>query len=559
VVEVAGTSDWVCWTAQGVPQEAPPPPVTPPVVVLGRQRVAYSNVSQAAGKTSFAYAKQYLTGLAPSWWAPSIAGDGQVVLQSNATEDTAYVADAVASGVGVWGVIANYYPPTTGWTFAPVHTIINNPTLVSVHIAALVDLAVTKGYVGIDIDYEHADVGGVTGDRAPFTAFIQSLAASLHAESKLLSVVVQPKLNEPGTGAKQQVQDWDAIGSAADQVRVMLYDYDPNAGAASQSPYSWWQDMISYAPSRVRSSKLLLGAPTYGYQWNTGNPTAVTDIVWSDAETLRGANPIQYDTAEEAPHFTYSSGTKQIYYENAQSLAARARLVSQYDLAGIFFWRLGNEDPTLWQAVDAALAKPTSSVTIRLFPSQDCWIDANTQTTAKGGAATNLIVKSSLERRTLLSYDLSPLPSGAVITAATLTLLKTSFTGTDPAGHTYALDQVTRPYVEDVDDTPTPSTKGATWLQADVANAVAWTTPGGDYTTGDRVLSSVPAGTNTPMVFSSGSLVNQATYAYTQPDRAMRLVIHDTTVPTTNGASVFRCRESATVDERPTLTITYTP
>jgi Predicted glycosyl hydrolase len=78
-----------------------------------------------------------------------------------------------------------------------VSGIINDTVLSSVNIASLVNLAVDRGYDGIDLDYEDLPAA----DRAVFTAFVDRLAAALHAHEKLLTINVYAKTAEPGSWA----------------------------------------------------------------------------------------------------------------------------------------------------------------------------------------------------------------------------------------------------------------------------------------------------------------------------------------------------------------------
>ena len=93
---------------------------------------------------------------------------------------------------------------------------IHDATLRAQHEAAIVSLVTSKGYDGIDLDYEHLP----DADKAAFSTFATELAAQLHAKGKTLSFAVGGLVN-----AKYSHWDYNALSAAADQLHVMGYDY----------------------------------------------------------------------------------------------------------------------------------------------------------------------------------------------------------------------------------------------------------------------------------------------------------------------------------------------
>src|SRR5581483_9418418 len=153
-----------------------------------------------------------------------------------------------------------------------VSNIINNPATVQTHINTIVNLVVTKGYDGIDIDYEN--LNGST-DRAAYSSFITNLASALHAQGKILTTDVYGKTAEPGNWSGQIAQDYTAIGNAADEVRIMLYDYNPGT-VGPIAPYSWIDNTLTFAESKMPSAKIVQGMGIYGYDWlGTNYPTTL--------------------------------------------------------------------------------------------------------------------------------------------------------------------------------------------------------------------------------------------------------------------------------------------
>jgi len=319
--------------------------------------MAYLSYTAATqGKASFRQNASYIDEISPSWWRPADAADGSLSLQQAGVtvEDTAFVAEAKKAGSDVWGVVANYHGQGQ-WRWDIVTKILNNPSLRTAHVKALTKLAVDKGYVGIDVDYEN---GTRAEDRGVFTLFVQELARTLHAADKELSVTVQPKLSEPGNQPRHKIQDWKAIGAVADEVHIMLYDYWPDNGQASQSPLSWWRAQAKFAVTQIPARKLMLGGATYGYHW-AGAESPVEDLEWRSMEDLRVRMNAtrQLDSTTRSAHYSFTQNSKKhdVWYEDAGAMVLRARVVRNYGMLGMFFWRLGGEDPRMWRRVRAEL------------------------------------------------------------------------------------------------------------------------------------------------------------------------------------------------------------
>jgi spore germination protein YaaH len=185
---------------------------------------------QSRGFETIAANAELFSEISPFWY--HVAADGRVIPYTTASgttyEDPSILSFLRSNGILVIPTVANIIDGV--WNGALVSGIINDPVLSSVNIASLVNLAVDRGYDGIDLDYEDLPAA----DRAVFTAFVDRLAAALHAHEKLLTVNVYAKTAEPGSWAGPQAQDWAALGSSADQVRIMTYEYSWSTSSPDQ-------------------------------------------------------------------------------------------------------------------------------------------------------------------------------------------------------------------------------------------------------------------------------------------------------------------------------------
>jgi spore germination protein YaaH len=281
-----------------------------------------------------------------------INSSGEIVPYNPANVDLSIVSFLHSKGIDVTATIANVN--NGEWDSSTVRQIINDRIATTRHIQDIVNLAVSKGYDGIDIDYESLS----EEDRDAYSTFIGQLATALHAKGKKLTVPVYAKTSEPGNSSGARAQDWAAIGRAADQVRVMIYDYH---WATSQpgpiAPIDWADEVAAYAVSQIPKRKIVLGFGLYGYDW-VGERGV--DLMWQEVDRIarqHGAT-VDLDEASQSPWFRYtaSNGSRHtVWFENATSTRPKLDIVNRYQVAGVHFWRLGGEDPKTWQVVKSKL------------------------------------------------------------------------------------------------------------------------------------------------------------------------------------------------------------
>ncbi|HEX5642675.1 MAG TPA: glycosyl hydrolase family 18 protein, partial [Thermoleophilia bacterium] len=138
------------------------------------------------------------------------------------------------------------------------------------HAAAVAAWCREYDVAGVDVDWE-----AVKGSRRDaFSAFVEELAARLHADDRLIAVDVYPKLREPGGWDGPRGQDWERLGRAVDQFRVMTYNYSGSwSGPGPLSPPEWMDRVIGFAETQVAPRRIVMGLGFYGREWR-GSATA---------------------------------------------------------------------------------------------------------------------------------------------------------------------------------------------------------------------------------------------------------------------------------------------
>jgi spore germination protein YaaH len=261
-----------------------------------------------------------------------------------------YVSWAQSQGLGTWGMVTNQFDQ------AKVDGLINSASARATFVKTLTQIAVDKGLTGINVDFENLR----GAQRNGYTLILRDLAQGLHAQGKLLAVSIPPL---DGTDWSE-AYDGYGIGAAVDYVVVMAYEehWDGDQDPGPVGDLAWTrlsvQRTINYG---VPAYKLVLGLPLYTKDWATNSSGYVTSETIGMVEVSTrianaGVAPV-WDAASGLLKATYWEGSvkHQIWIEDANSTAAKARLANDMGLAGVAFWAVGYETPETWTKVLANL------------------------------------------------------------------------------------------------------------------------------------------------------------------------------------------------------------
>lgn len=220
----------------------------------------------------------------------------------------------------------------------------------------IVALAQSANLAGINIDFE----GIYPADRDAYTSFVSDLAAQLHAIHSSLILSVPAKTVDSAGDGWTWPYDYAALAQSADFIQVMTYDENiPGRAPGPVAGSDWMLASLRYAVSLVPSSKVLLGLPAYGYDWNIITD-AGTQVAWKDMPALlasTGATP-QWDATTNSAHIDYTApdgSVHEVWYETAQGIQVKAQFAKTLNLAGVSMWALGAEDVNFWRAVSAGI------------------------------------------------------------------------------------------------------------------------------------------------------------------------------------------------------------
>lgn len=218
--------------------------------------------------------------------------------------------------------------------------------------------------LSVDVVCQTKDPSVVTPVTTAPTAVFQTKVPP-HASSALGSSPA------PGSSPDEVIASWAAafdyrsLGEAVDLFILMGYDYHGRLSEPGPvSSVKWLREVLAHTLARVPAQKAVLGLPFYGRRWDIdpdGKPSEGKGVFWDDVASLKNNRAIAtsdtyvegWDKDAESPWFSWedADGRHIIHYDDATSLAAKLRLVAEYELAGVAFWCLSGEPDAMWQEV----------------------------------------------------------------------------------------------------------------------------------------------------------------------------------------------------------------
>lgn len=226
-----------------------------------------------------------------------------------------------------------------------IHEVVTRSDVAERLLNNLAALMQEKGYGGIDIDFEYI----LAVDRDSFTAFVQRTAAIMHPLGFTVSVALAPKTSADQKGLLYEGKDYGAIGSAADEVLLMTYEWGYKYGPPmAVAPLNMVRRVVDYAITEIDPSKINIGIANYGYDWPLPFVRGETEArtignVEAVQIAIRYGADIQFDELAQSPFFYYTDeeGTEHVvWYEDVRSLQGKYDLLAEYGLKGIGVWQI---------------------------------------------------------------------------------------------------------------------------------------------------------------------------------------------------------------------------
>ena len=225
----------------------------------------------------------------------------------------------------------------------------------------LLDLVVSAGADGIDIDFELLP----TDQRENLVLFMQELSFAFHTEMENpIITMATPAIDW------SNAWDYESLAEITDGLFIMGYNYfySGSSNAGPVAPLGGYFYDIEYTvndyldKTNNQADKLILGLPYYGYDWPVLNNLINSETIgYGAARTFAASKNLSelygdYGDAQSNSVWLsyYENQWQQCWYDDNLSLSAKYEFAKEKDLQGVGIWALGYDDDydDLWGVLE---------------------------------------------------------------------------------------------------------------------------------------------------------------------------------------------------------------
>lgn len=298
------------------------------------------------------------------------------------------------------------YIPTVMWSDAEaMHNVLSDTTKRQLLVRMIVDEVQVNGFDGIDIDFE-----GKRYETGPyFSKFLQELYKAMGDKWVQCTIETRTPLSdryhetEVPKDAGLYANDFKVINKNCDRVKFMSYDQqtiDQKRASQTTEPYGpvsdtvWVEKVIKEALKTIPARKIMLGIPTYGYEWEVktyANNEHTYDLLWtfnpkygidlaneynitpgrnfggemgftyfpkeSPYALPRPQSPWPFNlVASAASALSTAQNTNLTYrmvtWQDAQAIGDKVALAKKLGIRGVAVFKIdGGQDPRIWEVL----------------------------------------------------------------------------------------------------------------------------------------------------------------------------------------------------------------
>ncbi len=264
-----------------------------------------------------------------------------------------------------------------------IHNILSNKKLRDAHIKNIVAMVNSHNFDGVDIDYE----AKYSETKDYYSIFLRDLYKAMG--KKFVQCEVEARTPVASRydripldyDPRDVANDYKEINKYCDRVRIMAYDQgtvdlklrQQNGGSlyAPVADPRWVEEVVTLAMKDINKKKIVLGIPTYGYEYivtNGGiggysyksdgalNPNYALDIAKTlnitPTRTKAGElSLIYYPTATSTPINGVRNDlqTNLLVWSDAKAIKDKVDLAHRLGLKGVAIFKIdGGADPAMW-------------------------------------------------------------------------------------------------------------------------------------------------------------------------------------------------------------------
>jgi cellulose synthase/poly-beta-1,6-N-acetylglucosamine synthase-like glycosyltransferase/peptidoglycan/xylan/chitin deacetylase (PgdA/CDA1 family)/spore germination protein YaaH len=215
-------------------------------------------------------------------------------------------------------------------------------------IAQLLNYANEHDFAGISIDFENV----LDSSQPGLIQFANEVAAALHPAGREVAISL-PVSNDSF--------DYRKLSAPVDYVILMAYDqHYAGSEPGPVAGVDWFENMLRMRQSDVPASKTIAALGNYAYDWKEGGEPEVRTFEEAVLTAVESSDPdgpaikIQLDPVSLNPRFEWieeedgQEKRHQVWMLDAVSAFNQVAVSRSLGTRGVALWRLGSEDPSLW-------------------------------------------------------------------------------------------------------------------------------------------------------------------------------------------------------------------
>ena len=319
-----------------VPSPSPRPRRKPPA---NEVRLAFYVNGDPYSYASLQEHASQITHVCPEWMTV-INGMGELQIDG----DTRLPKLAASKGIALMPLLTNLVGDA--WQPEAIENLAHGPAQRQDHfIQSVLSVLRSAKASGVVVDWQQID----PAYKKDITRFIDKFADALHDDGKELWLCVQP-------GQELDYIDLDALSENVDRFVAMLFDEtsdtDPPGPLASRS---WFEGWVRVLLEGSDTKQWIMAIGNYSYDWTIGAKKA--DLI-SFSEAMSRANDAEIDRVEVqgpsfSPYFYFQDEDKEhaVWFLDAVTFLNQLREVRNQKSGGFALYRLGTEDPAIWDAL----------------------------------------------------------------------------------------------------------------------------------------------------------------------------------------------------------------
>jgi poly-beta-1,6 N-acetyl-D-glucosamine synthase len=333
---------------------APVVPFTPESTqsVGAKQVIAYFVNWDDKSFLSLQRNSKYITKLMPEWLHLKDSLGGVELNNRSKQIQVVEFLSKIKSAIKIIPLLNNYNPDTDTWDDLQLTQTLSNSEARANLINNLFSYVKDNNFAGINIDF-----GDYSTNINPYLAtFMSTLLDKFHSAGLEVSMSLP---------ADEESVNYADVLKYTDYIILMAYDeHWATAVPGPIASQAWFSTVLRKRVLGVPRDKLVIGLGNYGYDWQLGQ-TEGLEITFQDVMHFLQNNtaPANFDAYFLNPHLTYNDVKgipHNVWYLDGTTFYNQLKTAQKFNLAGFALWRLGSEDPSIWQLIEN-LDQPSES------------------------------------------------------------------------------------------------------------------------------------------------------------------------------------------------------